>query len=132
MEDEIRIRIATDHDILNARHEGRGMALRLGLSETAAALGATAISELSRNIIQYAGTGEIILAEVHRAERVGIVIAARDQGPGIADLARALEYSHSSSGGQLGLPGTRRVMDEFEITSAPGRGTTVKVTKWRD
>jgi len=92
---------------------------------------ATAISELARNIIEYAATGEIVLSQDDADGRPGIVIVARDEGPGIPDLSRALSAGYSTGLGLgLGLPGVRRLMDDFEITSDPGRGTTVSVRKW--
>ena len=90
-----------------------------------------AISELARNIIEYAATGEIVLSQDDVDGRPGIVIVARDEGPGIADVSRALSAGFSTGPGLgLGLPGVRRLMDDFEITSESGRGTTVSVRKW--
>jgi serine/threonine-protein kinase RsbT len=108
------------------------MAEELGLSPTEATLVATAISELARNIVHYAQSGEILLRLVNHGDRRGITIEARDQGPGIADTRLAVEEGYSSSGGLgLGLPGVRRIMDQFDISSELGRGTTITVTKWK-
>jgi serine/threonine-protein kinase RsbT len=93
---------------------------------------ATAVSELARNIIKYAGTGQVVISTVERLGRRGIEIVAEDQGPGIDDIERAMK-DHYSSGGTLGLglPGVRRLLDEFSLESAPGQGTRVKGRKWR-
>lgn len=107
------------------------MASKLGFSSSDLAMIATAISELARNIVVYARGGEIILKLVEDQSRRGIVVIAADRGPGIVDVARALQVGYSTSGSLgLGLPGTRRLMDEFEIASVVGKGTTVTVKKW--
>ena len=128
---ETRIPIGSDLDIIRARQSGRAEATKLGFSSTDLTLVATAISELARNIVMYAAEGEIILRLVRTAEKQGIVVIARDHGPGIVDIAHALQdgYSTSRSLG-LGLPGVRRLMDEFEIESQVGEGTIVTVRKW--
>jgi serine/threonine-protein kinase RsbT len=104
----------------------------MGFSPGDATLVATAISELARNIILYAKRGHITLQALANSGSRGIAIVARDEGPGIPDVRRALEdgYSTSRSLG-LGLPGVRRLMDEFEIESEVNRGTRVTVRKWR-
>jgi serine/threonine-protein kinase RsbT len=129
---EIRVAINSDQDIVSARQKGRGMASELGFSSGDATLIATAISELARNIVSYAGKGQITLKVVNGLNRQGIAVIASDEGPGIADIRQALRDGFSTSGSLgLGLPGVRRLMDEFEITSQPGRGTVVAVKKWR-
>lgn len=129
---ETAIAIASDKDVVQARNQGRLFALQLGFSAGEATLIATAISELSRNIVTYALRGTVLLRQTNAGGRVGLVIVASDDGPGIADVALAVRDGYSSSGGLgLGLPGVRRLMDEFELTSAVGRGTTVTVKKWR-
>jgi serine/threonine-protein kinase RsbT len=129
---EIRVAINSDQDIVSARQRGRAMATELGFSSGDATLIATAISELARNIVSYARRGEIMLKGVQGSSRVGILIVASDDGPGIPDIRQALRDGFSTSGSLgLGLPGVRRLMDEFEITSQPGRGTTVAVKKWK-
>jgi serine/threonine-protein kinase RsbT len=131
VEDEARIVVAADADIVKARQTGRDLAAQLGFSRTDLTLIATAISEVARNITTYAGRGEIILRLIHEAGRWGLVVVARDDGPGIADIDRALQDGYSTGRGMgLGLPGARRLMDEFEINSSPGRGTTVTMRKW--
>jgi len=129
---ETQIRIASDKDVVTARQEGRAVALQTGFTVSEATLIATAISELARNIVSYANSGSVTLKPANGANgAVGITIIASDSGPGIADIAQALRDGYSSSGGLgLGLPGVRRLMDEFDINSRAGGGTTVTVTKW--
>jgi serine/threonine-protein kinase RsbT len=129
---EVRVAIKSDQDIVAARQKGRMMATELGFSSGDATLIATAISELARNIVSYARSGEITLGEIQGSSRIGILIIASDQGPGIPDIRLALRDGFSTSGSLgLGLPGVRRLMDEFEIVSQPGQGTTVTVKKWK-
>jgi len=129
---EIRVAINSDQDIVLARQKGRAMAAELGFSAGDATLIATAISELARNIVSYARKGEIALKGIQGSNRPGMLVVASDNGPGIPDISQALRDGFSTSGSLgLGLPGVRRLMDEFEITSLPGRGTTVRVKKWR-
>ena len=129
---DISVIVETDLDIVGARYQGRTLATAMGFSPGDATLIATAISELARNIILYAKRGEIILKPLARTDASGLMIVARDKGPGIADVQRALQdgYSTSQSLG-LGLPGVRRLMDEFEIVSEVNRGTQVTVKKWK-
>jgi len=123
--------ISSSADIVTARQRGRALAAALGFAGSDLTLIATAISELARNIIEYATTGEIVLSHEDADGRPGIVIVARDEGPGIPDVSRALSAGYSTGPGLgLGLPGVRRLMDDFEITSSVGRGTTVAVRKW--
>jgi serine/threonine-protein kinase RsbT len=125
------VAVASDPDIVVARQRGRAMALQLGFRTTDATLIATAISELARNILLYARSGEIVISAIERGERRGLEVAARDQGPGIASVTLAMQDGYSTSGRLgLGLPGVRRLMDEFDIRSDPGRGTMVTVKKW--
>jgi serine/threonine-protein kinase RsbT len=129
---EIRVAINSDQDIVSARQKGRQMATELGFSTGDATLIATAISELARNIVSYARKGQITLKMVNGLNRQGISVVATDDGPGISDIRQALRDGFSTSGSLgLGLPGVRRLMDEFEINSQPGRGTIVAVKKWR-
>ena len=124
--------INSDQDIVAARQRGRALATELGFSTGDATLIATAISELARNIVSYARKGDITLKIVHASSRQGVLIIASDSGPGIRDIPQALRDGFSTSGSLgLGLPGVRRLMDEFEITSKPGRGTIVTVKKWK-
>ena len=129
---EIQVAINSDQDIILARQKGRALAAELGFGASDATLIATAISELARNIVSYARRGEIALKIVNGAGRQGLSIVASDRGPGIPDIRQALRDGFSTSGSLgMGLPGVRRLMDEFEITSSPGRGTTVAVKKWK-
>jgi serine/threonine-protein kinase RsbT len=128
---EVRIEVAADTDIVKARQAGRELAAQLGFSLTDLTMIATAISEVARNITTYAGQGEISFRLVHHGGRRGLVVVARDAGPGILDVDRALEDGYSTGRGMgLGLPGARRLMDDFEIDSTPGRGTIVTMRKW--
>jgi serine/threonine-protein kinase RsbT len=130
---EYRVPVASVNDIVTARLQGRALAERLGFSPGEATLVATAISELARNIVQYAGNGDIELRAAVNGTRHGIVVVARDRGPGIADLKLAVRSGYSTSGGLgLGLPGVRRIVDDFQIVSNREDGTTVTVTKWRN
>jgi len=130
--DEVRVQIVSDSDIVAARSMGRTLAIKLGFSSGDITLIATAISELARNILSYARQGEILLRTVDGSNRTGILIVASDEGPGISDIRQALRDGFSTSGSLgMGLPGVRRLMDEFEITSEPMHGTTVKVKKWK-
>jgi serine/threonine-protein kinase RsbT len=129
--DEVRVRIATDDDIVTARQEGRRLSSELGFTSTDLTLIATAISEVARNIRLYAGRGDVQLKLVREGDRGGISVVARDEGPGIADVELAMRDGYSSGGGSgLGLPGARRLMDEFEIRSKPGNGVMVAMKKW--
>jgi serine/threonine-protein kinase RsbT len=130
--DEVRVSIDCDSDIVAARQKGRELASQCGFPSTDTAVVATAISELARNIVRYAVRGEIILRLVQNNGKRGIEVVAADGGPGIADIGMAMQDGYSTSGGLgLGLPGTRRLMDDFEITSDYGKGTTVTVRRWR-
>lgn len=130
--DEIQIAIRVDTDIVAARQSGRMLASKLGFNNTDATLIATAISELARNIIRYAKEGEIILSTLQKGGSCGIVVVARDKGPGIANLELAMEMGYSTSGSLgMGLPGVKRLMDEFEIDSRPRSGTKVMIKKWK-
>jgi serine/threonine-protein kinase RsbT len=129
--EQVRVRITTDDDIVTARQEGRRLSSVLGFSSTDLTLIATAISEVARNIRLYAEQGHVQLKLVRDRDREGIMVVARDQGPGIKDVDLAMQDGYSSGGGSgLGLPGARRLMDEFELRSRPGRGVTVTMTKW--
>ncbi len=129
--DEKVVQINADSDIVTARQEGRTLAAQLGFSSSEQVLIATAISEAARNILQYAGKGTITLSSLDEGNRRGILIIARDAGPGIPDIEQAMLDGYSSSGGLgLGLSGIKRLMSELEIISAPGKGTTLIMKRW--
>jgi serine/threonine-protein kinase RsbT len=127
----VRVRISSSADIVAVRQRGRALASEVGFSTTHLTLIATAISEVARTIVDHAKEGEMVLALVNVSDRHGVHIIATDSGPGIADLPTAMRdgYSSSSSLG-IGLSGSRRLMDEFNIASEVGKGTTVTMTKW--
>ena len=133
-EPEERIAIESDNDVVTARQRARELAAKVDLTSTDQTLLATAISEVARNITTYATRGEVLLSIVRDAgspTREGIRVVARDQGPGIEDLDLAMQDGYTSGGGLgLGLPGARRLVDEFDIETAPAAGTTVTLVKW--
>ena len=131
MSAELRRPIHGELDVRHAVLESTQFSLAAGFDETRSRMIATAVSELVRNILKYAGSGEIRLRRVTAAAKRGVEIVALDQGPGIADVGAAMR-DHFSSGGTLGmgLPGVERMMDEFTLDSAPGRGTRVTAIKW--
>jgi serine/threonine-protein kinase RsbT len=132
MADEVRVAINSDADLVTARAEARAMAERLGFPRPDPTLIATAISEVARNIVVHVGRGEILLRPFEDAERYGVVVIATDAGPGIRDVDAAIRDDYSGrSGLGLGLPGARRLMDDFEIASDADTGTTVTMRKWR-
>ncbi len=130
---EVFVSIKSDEDILAARQEGRELGVRIGFGASDLAVIATAISELARNLLLYAKNGSIICWIINKEPRKGIVIQATDEGPGIPDVDVVLKDGYPTSGGLgLGLPGVRRMMDEFAIVSHKGRGTTVTAIKWME
>jgi serine/threonine-protein kinase RsbT len=129
--EEARVSVASDTDIVTARQRGRMLATQLGFTSGDATIVATAISELARNIVLYAKRGEVVVVPVEVRDNRGLVITARDEGEGIADIRQAMQDGYSTSGRLgLGLPGVKRLMDEFELISETGKGTTVTVKKW--
>lgn len=131
MADVMRLAIQSDADIIMVRQQARSLARELGFSASDLTLIATAISELARNIVEYAGRGEIVLSCINHGNQRGLSIIARDNGPGISNVERAMQDGYSSGKGLgLGLPGTKRMMDEFDIRSEQGQGTTITVKKW--
>src|SRR5215208_5010562 len=129
--DDVRVAIRTDADVVTARQEARTMGAGLGFSGTDVTLLATAISEVARNITTYAGEGEVVLRAIGDGGRQGIEVVASDDGPGIADVELAMQDGYTTGNGLgLGVPGTRRLVDEFELRSQPGSGTLVRLVKW--
>ncbi|MDY7040766.1 MAG: anti-sigma regulatory factor [Chloroflexota bacterium] len=129
---EQRVRIDSDLDIVTARVMGREMAQGVGFGVIDQARVATAISELARNVVLYAESGEVVIREVEGDDgRRGVEVVVEDEGPGIEDLELALRNGYSTGRGfGMGLPGTRRLMDEFEVETRVGKGTKVTVRKW--
>jgi RNA polymerase sigma factor (sigma-70 family) len=131
--DETRVPVSKDRDVVVARQRGREAAAEAGFQATDLTLIATAISEIARNIVKFAVRGEITFSTVTEDSRSGITIVARDVGPGIPDVHAAMRDGFSTYEGLgLGLPGARRLMDEFDVVTEVGKGTTVTMTKWRE
>jgi len=123
--------IRQEADIVTARQKGRRLAQELGFGLADQTRIATAISELTRNVIQYADRGTVTLKAIRADGKDGLEVVVADEGPGIEDVERVMQQGYSTSGGLgVGLPGTRRLMHEFEIVSRPGRGTTVTIRMW--
>jgi serine/threonine-protein kinase RsbT len=129
--DDACIAIEHETDIVTARQKARELAMKMGFTSTDQTLIALAISEIARNILSYAQRGKVVLGALDEGGRRGVLIVARDDGPGIPDIELAMRdgYSTGRSLG-VGLPGAKRVMDDFELVSAPGTGTTVTMRKW--
>ena len=131
MTGEIVVDIDHPDDIVDARKAGHQLALDLGFSLTDVTMIATAISEIARNITSYAGRGAVRVAVADREGRKALVVCAEDEGPGIADIERAMEDGYSTGRGLgLGLPGARRLMDRLIVESTLGRGTRIEMWKW--
>jgi serine/threonine-protein kinase RsbT len=127
----IRLRIASEADVASAMRAGRALAEEVGLSHVEAQHVATAVSEVATNAWRYARAGEVELSALAREGRRGVRVVVSDRGPGIADVAAALRDGVSSGGGLgLGLPGARRLMDEFALSSAAREGTVIAMEKW--
>ncbi len=131
LDGELRITIASDGDLLAARRTVRSLAVDMGFSVTETVGIVTALSEMARNMLTYAGRGELTVRPLHEKDRRGIVLTARDEGPGIPDVQKALLDGFSTSGGLgMGLPGIKRLMDDFRIITEHRKGTTVIAEKW--
>jgi len=127
----IVVPIREEPDVAVARRRARELALALDFPEGRAGAIATAVSEVSRNIVVHAGAGEVILTAVIERGRRGVAVVARDDHPGIEDVEAAMRDGYSSAGGLgLGLPSAKRLVDEFTLVTAVGKGTTVTMTKW--
>ena len=126
------IPIVSDTDIVEARMAARSLAKYIGFDGADLVMIATAVSEVARNIVEYASPGEIIIKPIEQRKKKGLQILARDEGPGIPDVNQALQYDCPSRKRMgVGLPGTKYLMDDFAIVSQVGKGTTVTMTKWR-
>lgn len=133
MKPESCVTIETEWDIVKARQLARRLAGEIGFGIVDQARIATAVSELARNIYLYAEKGQIYYEIVESLEhgKKGLCLSVRDEGPGIADLRKVMQDGYSTSGGLgAGLPGAKRLMDEFDIQSESGIGTKIKTTKW--
>lgn len=127
-----QVTISSDLDIVIARSSARDTAKQIGFGAIDQARIATAVSELARNIFLYAGCGTVCVRLIEQRGRTGIEIVCEDQGPGIADLEQVMQDGYSTSRGMgMGLPGARRLMDEFDLQSQEGLGTRVTCRKWR-
>jgi len=125
------IPILADADIVEARMAARALAEYVGFNGAQLVMIATAVSEIARNIIEYAKSGEVVISPIQNGTRRGLEVVARDQGPGIADVSQAMQDGFSTSRGLgLGLPGSRRLMDDFHLESKVGLGTKVTMRKW--
>ena len=125
------LELAVEHDVVHARQWVRKLAQQHGLRLIDQTKLVTAVSELARNTVIYGNGGDMDWAVIETGGRSGIQLVFRDQGPGIADLKLALTDGWSSGSGLgLGLSGARRLVDEFELDSAPGAGTRVTITRW--
>lgn len=131
MEDPSFVDIYTEWDIVAARQLGRNVAKKIGFGTVDQARITTAISELARNIYLYAGKGRVEITKIHGNQTLGISIIASDEGPGITDMRKVMDDGYTTSGGLgAGMPGVRRLMDEFKLVSKPGVGTTITAIKW--
>ena len=127
-----QVLIQSEGDIISVRKTIRDAARASGFGVTDVTRIVTAASELTRNMYLYAGAGTMRWHRLNASGNVGIELIFEDQGPGIADIAQAMEPGYSTGGGLgLGLPGSKRLMDEMDIKSGIGGGTTVTVRKWR-
>ncbi len=132
MLDCVTVPIACDADVLGAGQRGRELAGHLAFPAGDQTVIAAAIAEIGQNIIRYADRGEMEIRVVEHGDSNAIAVIARDEGPGIPDVDLAMQDGYSSTNARgLGLPGASRLMDEFQIRSAPGSGTTVTMKKWR-
>jgi len=132
-EEMTKVNIASSADIIAARGKGRELAMKMGFNVVDQTKITTAISELTRNIVTYAGKGEVTIekAQSETGDKNGIVVVCVDEGPGIKDIGLVLKGGVSTSGSLgLGLSGAKQLMDEFEIKSKPGEGTIITIKKW--
>ncbi|MCM3598772.1 MULTISPECIES: anti-sigma regulatory factor [Bacillaceae] len=131
MDNQSCVKIITEWDIVAARQLGRNVAKELGFGTVDQARITTAISELARNIYLYAGQGQICIEQISEFSKKGLKIIAIDNGPGIPDIRKVMEDGFSTSGGLgAGLPGVKRLMDEFSINTVLGEGTDIQAVKW--
>jgi serine/threonine-protein kinase RsbT len=123
--------IRSDADVVRVRQMTRELAVELGFRLVDQTKIVTAASELARNTLVHGGGGAVLLETVHEGARRGLRLTFTDKGPGIADVARALVDGHTTGSGLgLGLGGAKRLSNEFDISSAPGQGTRVRIARW--
>ena len=128
----VRATLVTDEDVVRLRQMVRADMVTLKFSMTDQTKMVTAASELARNVLRYGGGGHAELEQLEQGMHKGVRVTFIDEGPGIADMALAMTDGYTSGGGMgLGLSGAKRLADDFEIDSAPGKGTTVSITKWK-
>jgi len=131
MTNQVRVQISSAADIVAARQEARALAIEAGFSVCDSTLITTAISEITRNVLEYAQQGEVTISVLKNGSKNGVKIVVNDRGPGIANIPQVMKDGYSSRQGLgIGLPGTKRLMDEFEIRSKVGSGTTITMKKW--
>jgi serine/threonine-protein kinase RsbT len=124
--------VREQHDIVNVRQVVRSWSLSLGLGLVDLTKLVTAASEIARNTVEYGGGGTLQIEELRDGLRLGVRLVFEDKGPGIPDIERAMTDGYSTGTGMgLGLGGTKRLVDEFEISSTRGEGTRVAITKWK-
>jgi serine/threonine-protein kinase RsbT len=132
IQDQGEVKIETESDIAMARRAVRDLASKMGFGITETARIVTAVSELGRNVHKYAGGGVMQWHALRNGDNSGLELRFEDHGPGIADVNEALREGFSTGGGLgMGLPGAKRLMDQLDIESTVGLGTTVTVRKWR-
>lgn len=125
--------VASDKDLVTIREFGRKLAGQIGFESNDQTLIATALSEICRNVLEYAGSGKVTIKPGNRKKSDGLTVIVSDSGPGIEDVNKALQEGYSTGRGMgVGLPGTMRIMDDFSIESKIGKGTTVTMSKWLD
>lgn len=127
-----RVAVRAQQDIVNVRQLVRSWCLGIGMGLVDLTKFVTAASEIARNTVEYGGGGDLTIEELRDGLKQGVRLVFEDEGPGIADIDRAMTDGYTTGSGMgLGLGGTRRLVDEFRIRSAPGEGTRVEITKWR-
>lgn len=125
--------IKSDKDLIEIRDFGRSLAAQIGFAGKDQTLISTALSEICRNVLEYAGSGEAVIKAEKKANPGGIKIIISDRGPGIENIEMALKEGYSTGRGLgIGLPGAKRIMDQFDIESEIGKGTTIKMSKQLD
>ena len=126
-----RIKVEEGDDLVRVRGRARESSIEMGFGRTDQVRFVTAVSELARNILRYGESGTVEISRIKKEGRRGLRFKFQDSGPGIADIELAMTDGYSTGGGLgKGLPGAKRLVDDFEIESEVGKGTTVTITKW--